>query len=148
MGRDAEQPEVARVVAAVHEERAYHDALARVDRARPPGDERFEVRTVPGSNRVGLRVVLSAVLDDGRRVSEDSCLGIGGAATMSLEEVREQLERMLGRDPALRRPPRLAWDGLLAALQRSGVGISERELIAARLELRVEPSARSALATT
>ena len=141
MERD-EQPSIVLVEAAVHEERHYHDEVARRDRDEPGARDRFAVRTPPGATRLGLRVVLSAVLDDGRRVTEENCLGLSGPPTMCLSELSELLERMLGRHPAPRRPPRLAWDRLLSALASIGVTSSELELIAAPLEIRLEPSAR------
>jgi hypothetical protein len=140
--RDVEQPDIVLVEAAVHEERHYHDEVARRDRNDAAARDGFAVRTAPGAKRLGLRVVLSAVLDDGRRVTEDNCLGLGGPPTMRLSEVSELLERMLGRNPAFHRPPSLAWGRLLSALESIGVTITEPELIAAPLEIRLEPSAR------
>jgi|NGEPerStandDraft_6_1074524.scaffolds.fasta_scaffold184749_1 hypothetical protein len=139
---DVEQSGIVLVEAAVHEERHYHDELARRDPGGAPDRDGVEVRTAPDATRLGLRVVLSAVLDDGRRVTEDNCLGLGGPPTMRLSEVSELLERMLGRNPESRRPPRLAWGRLLSALEGIGVTSSEPELIAAPLEIRLEPSAR------
>jgi hypothetical protein len=141
--QDPEQPDIVLVEAAVHEERHYHDELARTDRNGAAARDGVEVRTAPDAERLGLRVVLSAVLDDGRRVTEDNCLGLGGPPTMRLSDVSELLERMLGRNPESRRPPRLAWDRLLSALESIGVTSTEPELIAAPLEIRLEPSARS-----
>lgn len=144
MGSPAARPAIVLVEAAVHEEQHYHDAQARRDRdeGRSP---RGVVRTPVGANRLGLRVVLSALLSDGRRVSAENSLGIGGPPRMRCSEVSELLDRMLGRDPRLHRPPRLSWDALTAALQGIGVGVTERELIAAPLQMRLEASAREAL---
>jgi hypothetical protein len=142
VARDAEHPDIVLVQAAVHEEGCYHDELARRDRGEAAARDRVAVRTAPGAARLGLRVVLTAVLDDGRRVTEDNCLGLGRPPTMRVSEVSELLERMLGRNPALHRPPRLAWDRLLSALESIGVTSTEPELVAAPLEIRLEPSAR------
>ena len=76
--RNPHQPGIVLVEAAVHEERYYHDELARTDRDRAAAADDVEVRTAPDAERLGLRVVLSAVLDDGRRVTEESCLGLAG----------------------------------------------------------------------
>ena len=134
-----EQPGVVRVEAAVHEEHDYDGERARLDRSAAQTSADTDVRD---TTRLGLRVVLSAVLDDGRQVSEENCVGLSGPPTMSVSEVRELLDRALGRDPDLRRPPRLAWGQLLSALKQAGVVTSDAELIAAPLELRLEPSAR------
>ena len=131
---DVELTAVVLVEAAVYEEHHYDG-----EREGTGGNgvgRRAEVRT-------GLRVVLSAVLANGRHVTQEGCLGLTGPPKMSLAEVSELLERMLGRNPALRRPPRLAWDQLLLALTGSGVTSSEAELVAAPLQIRLEPSARS-----
>lgn len=131
------EPKIALIQAAVYEEQQYHDEIQR--------DTAFIVRTPPGTMRLGLRVVLSAVLDDGRRVDADNSFGIAGPRKMTLHEVNELIDRMLGRDTKQHRPPRLAWPPLLSALARIDVHVFESNLIAAPFELRVEPSARRAL---
>jgi len=142
VAHEAGPPDIVLIEAAVHEEGYYHDQLARRDGNEAAARSGVEVRTAPDTTRLGLRVVLSAALDDGGRVSEDNCLGLSGPPMMRLCEVSELLDRMLGRDPGLRRPPRLAWDQLLAALEKIGVPCAEPKLIAAPLEIRLEPSAR------
>jgi hypothetical protein len=132
------EPQITLLVASVHEEQHYHSRLSARKRNDEP--EPFVVRTPPGAQRVGVRVVLSAVLDDGRRVTADTPLGISGSLSISRSEVDEQLDRLLGRDPRMRRPPRLAWGPLIAALGSIGVNSSEAELIATPLEVRFEPS--------
>ena len=42
---------------------------------------------------------------------------------------------MLGRDPKLHRPPRLAWGGLIDALVGTGIVVTEQELIDAPLTI-------------
>jgi hypothetical protein len=139
------EPRITLLVAFVHEEQHYHSSLSA--RKREDEQERpFVVRTPPGAQRVGLRVVLSAVLDDGRRAIADTPLGISGSLSISRSEVNEQLDRMLGRDPHMRHPPRLAWGPLIAALESVGVNSSEAELIASPLEVRFEPSAEGVVA--
>jgi hypothetical protein len=135
------EPRITLLVASVHEEQHYHSYL--------PDDapERtFEVRTPPGAKRVGLRVVLSAVMVDGRRVTAEIPLGISGSLSISRSEVNEQLDRLLGRDPRMRRPPRLAWGPIISALESIGVNSSEEELIATPLEIHFEPSADDVVA--
>jgi hypothetical protein len=130
---------IMRLVASVYEEQQYHSDKA-VLRSEVAQGQPFEVRTRPGAKRVGLRVVLSAVLRDGRTAIADTPLGISGSLSISRSEVNEQIDRLLGRDPNLRRPPRLAWGPLIAALESLGVSSSEPELIASPLEVRFEPS--------
>jgi hypothetical protein len=135
----SQEPQITLLMAFVHEEQQYHTCLS----ARKSNDEPerpFVVRTPPGAQRVGVRVVLSAVLDDGRTATADTPLGISGSLDISRSEVYEQLDRLLGRDPRMRRPPRLAWGPLTAALESIGVKSSEAELIATPLEVRFEPS--------
>lgn len=133
------EPQITLLVAFVHEEEQYHSCLSARERDDAP-ERPFVVRTPPDTQRVGLRVVLSAVLDDGRRVTVDTPLGISGSLSISRSEVNEQLARLLGRDPRMRRPPRLAWGPLTAALESIGVSSSEAELTATPLEVRFEPS--------
>ena len=143
--RPHRQPQITLLTAAVHEERHYHDLRAARERDYEHGPP-VDVRTPPGAQRVGLRIVLSATLDDGRRITAGTPLGIEGSLSISRSEVNEQLDRLLGRDPNLRRPPMLAWGALIAALESVGVASSESELIASPLEVRFEPSAEGVVA--
>jgi hypothetical protein len=138
------QPTIILVEAAVHEEQQYIDEQTRRDRDEQRG-RNLVVRTPPGAMRLGLRVVLSAVLSDGRRITADNCFGIGGPPGMLRPEVDELIHRMLGRDAGVHRPPKLSWDALISALEDIGVISSEPELITTRLEIRLEPSAHQAL---
>lgn len=54
---------------------------------------------------------------------------------------------MLGRDPMLHRPPRLAWGGLIEALAGAGIVVSEQQLIDARLTIELSPAARAQIAS-
>ncbi len=49
--------------------------------------------------------------------------------TSTVMTSRTGLIEMLGRDPDLHHPPRLGWDGLIAALAEAGVQVTERDLI-------------------
>jgi hypothetical protein len=53
---------------------------------------------------------------------------------------------MLGRDPELHRPPRLAWGQLVDALAAAGLAVSEQELIDAPLTIELLPGVRAQLA--
>lgn len=96
------------------------------------------VRTPADGERRGVRVVLSATLDDGRTATAKNAIGIEGSPDISRAEIEEQIDRVLGR--AGRRPPRLAWASLTAALEGVGAAMSEAELIEAPLELRFDRS--------
>lgn len=135
MERSTQEPDIRFLIATVHEEQQYHDSR--------PGRDAFVVRTPPCALGPGLRIVLSADLDDGRRITADNCFGMSGV--MSQDDVSTQIDRMLGRDPHAHRPRVLAWGPLIAALERAGIGRSESELIASPLEIRYEPAAQRAL---
>jgi hypothetical protein len=131
------------VVAAVHGEQEYHEAWTARESVEGRS-RRFAVRTAPG-RPLGLRIVLTAVLGDERKVTAGVSFGIGGAPEMSRSDVKAQIDRMLGRDPHMRRPPMLAWGPLRAALESIGVASSESELIARPLEISFEASAERAV---
>jgi hypothetical protein len=134
--RTEPQPKISLVVATVHSEREYHAAQS--------GTEAVSVvLTPPGVLRQGLRIVLSAMLRDGGTVTAGKAFGIDGSLDISRAEVREQIDRMLGRRAAAdtHHPPILAWGPLRAALEGAGVTSSESELIETALEVRFEPSA-------
>ncbi len=61
-------------------------------------------------------------------------------------DIEEAINQMLGRDPKLHRPPRLAWDGLIAALAGTGIAVSEQELIDAPLTIELSPEASAQIA--
>ena len=52
---------------------------------------------------------------------------------------------MLGRDPELHRPPRLAWDGLIAGLATEGIHADEETLIETPLTMDLAEEVRVAL---
>ena len=44
-------------------------------------------------------------------------------------DIEDGIDQMLGRDPDLHLPPRLAWDGLIEALAEVGMHVTEQDLI-------------------
>lgn len=127
------------------------------------------------SDRLELNVSLSAEDTTGRCTDGDGCFGLGSPRTGSAaiwyrdhgpplpedpEEEEEALKnyrvgradiedginQMLGRDPEQHRPPRLAWGGLIAALARDGIQVSEEELIDAPLTLVLDSEVEAELA--
>lgn len=62
---------------------------------------------------------------------------------VGLPDIQDAINQMLGRDPELHRPPRLAWHRLLAALASERVHVTEDELIAAPLTLQLSDEVRA-----
>ena len=91
------------------------------------------------AERLDLLVQLSAREDTGRRIDAGATIGLSGHT--SVAAVEEGIDRLLGRDPALRRPPRLAWGQLIEALAQAGIHTSEEELIALPLTLELDDEA-------
>jgi hypothetical protein len=58
-------------------------------------------------------------------------------------DIEESINQMLGRDPKLHRPSRLAWDGLIDAQAGTGMVVSEQELIDAPLTIELSPEAKA-----
>jgi hypothetical protein len=131
-----QQPNITLLTATVHEEQHYHDSRA--------GRDDFVVRTPPGALQLGLCIVLSAELDDGRGITAENSFGIVGAT--SRDDVLTQIDRMLGRKPHDHRPRVLAWRPLIVALANAGISVSESELTARPLRVSYEPAAQRALA--
>jgi hypothetical protein len=100
------------------------------------------VRLRSPTDRQELLVSLSARDDTGRQIDADRSIGLNGH--VGLPDIEEGIDRVLGRDPALRRPPRLAWGQLIAALAANGIHVGEDELIEIPLtvELDEEVAAR------
>jgi hypothetical protein len=65
---------------------------------------------------------------------------------VSLPDVEDSINQMLGRDPELHRPPRLAWSGLIAALAAVGISVTEDELIATPLTLELSDEVKAEIA--
>jgi len=58
---------------------------------------------------------------------------------VDVHDIEDSINQMLGRDPTLHRPPRLAWGNLIRALEQVGVTATEQDLIAAPLTIEVTP---------
>jgi hypothetical protein len=119
-----------------------------------------ERRRVPDKLHVSVR--LTALTADGASVTSDrEDFGItlprhvpgrhrsrltASAIENLTRDIEESINQMLGRDPKLHRPPRLAWGGLIDALVGAGIVVSEQELIDARLTIELSPEARAEIA--
>jgi hypothetical protein len=58
-------------------------------------------------------------------------------------DIEDAINQMLGRDPKLHRPPRLAWNNLITALAKAGVDVSEQALIEAPLTVELGPEVQA-----
>jgi hypothetical protein len=65
---------------------------------------------------------------------------------VDIHDIEDAINQMLGRDPALHRPPRLSWGKLIAALGNAGVTVTESDLIAAPLSVELAPDVHAELA--
>jgi hypothetical protein len=92
-----------------------------------------------------LLVRLSARDDTGRQIADGS-FGLNGH--VSMPHIEEGINRMLGRDPTLHRPPRLAWKQLIAALAANEIHVSEDELIEIPLTVELDQEATATLQAT
>lgn len=125
------------------------------------------VSGVASPDYLSVQVSLSAETSDGRRVpSRTGHFGMSGprrgiwhrwhgpplpedpeeANRLMLNEhhvdrhdIEDRINQMLGRDPDLHHPPRLAWDGLIDALGEARVRATERDLIDAPLTVELSP---------
>ena len=64
---------------------------------------------------------------------------------VDINDIEDGINQMLGRDPSLHRPPRLAWPNLIGALEQAGVPAGERELIDAPLTVELTPEVQAEL---
>jgi Clp amino terminal domain, pathogenicity island component len=64
---------------------------------------------------------------------------------VDLHDIEDGINQMLGRDPSLHRPPRLAWQNLIRALEQAGVQVTEPELIDAPLSVELTPEVQAEL---
>lgn len=103
------------------------------------------------ADELHVSVRLTAVTEDGASVTNDrDDFGItlprhvprghrsrlsARASEKLTRDIEEGINQMLGRDPKLHRPPRLAWGGLIDALAGTGIVVSEQELIDAPLTI-------------
>jgi hypothetical protein len=59
----------------------------------------------------------------------------GDGHPVDVADIEDGINQLLGRDPTLHRPPRLAWGNLIRALAEAGIAVSEDDLIAAPLTI-------------
>jgi hypothetical protein len=64
---------------------------------------------------------------------------------VDIHDIEDGINQMLGRDPELHRPPRLAWRNLIRALEQAGIQVTEDELIVAPLTIELAPEVRAEL---
>jgi hypothetical protein len=64
---------------------------------------------------------------------------------VDIHDIEDGINQMLGRDPTLHRPLRLAWQNLIEALEQAGVRVTEPELIDAPLTLELTPEVQAEL---
>jgi hypothetical protein len=105
--------------------------------------------TSPQHDDLPLSVLLSAEVQPGRQVDARTPFGIAGPRRgagaawcryhpacsrgpgsyhVCALDISESINQMLGRDPALHRPPRLAWQSLLAALRAVNLYVTVEQL--------------------
>jgi hypothetical protein len=126
--------------------------------------------------KLRLLVSLSAEIDHGKRIQGEKRwdLGISGprrgigaiwhryhgplpddpaerdellqSHRVGVYDIEDAINQMLGRDPALHRPPRLSWGNLVKALVSAGVNVTEEDLIAAPLVVELSPEVQAELA--
>jgi hypothetical protein len=116
-----------------------------------------EPRRAPDKLHVSVR--LTALTADGALVTSDrDDFGItlprhvprrhrSRATASAIEnvtrDIEESINQMLGRDPKLHRPPRLAWGGLIDALAGTDIVVTEQELIDAPLTIELSPETKA-----
>lgn len=134
--------------------------LVQEDKGDSDKRDQSALGRTPDKLHVGVR--LAAVTADGASVTSDrDDFGITlprhvprrqrsrstARATEKLtRDIEEAINQMLGRDPKLHRPPRLAWGGLIDALAGTGIVVSEQELIDAPLAIELSPETRAQIA--
>ena len=98
---------------------------------------------MPQQGRISYLLALTALLEDGRRITVESW-GVHGRPPVRLSEIREHLDIGLGRrtEP---RPVPSAWAPLVDALAGNAVAVKESDLQALPLRLLVAGSAASAV---
>jgi hypothetical protein len=105
--------------------------------------------TTPQRDDLSLGVVLVAEDRHGQLIEADTAFGIAGPRNgagaawcryhpacsqgsnryrVCALDISESIDQMLGRDPALHSPPRLAWDSLLAALWAIDLHVTVEQL--------------------
>jgi len=143
-----------------------------------PGEPRRRVQVMSGNaENLSVHVSLSAQDSTGRRIhTSGRDFGISGPRRgiwyrwhgpplpdepeladrimlfehrVDIHDIEDGINLMLGRDASLHRPPRLAWQNLIRALEQAGLQVTEPELIVAPLtvELTLEVQAELERAT-
>jgi hypothetical protein len=139
-----------------------------------PGAARRVVQIVSGNaENLNLHISLSAQDSTGRRIhTSGRDFGISGQRRgiwhrwhgpplpdepemadritlfehrVDIHDIEDGINQMLGRDPSLHHPPRLAWQRLIEALEQAGVRVTERELIDAPLTVELTPEVQAEL---
>ncbi len=126
------------------EKQRFREHLEQHRESFPGPPHRLEAFLDPArdADRLELLVRLSARDDTGRQIDAGGSFGLSGH--ISVRDVEAGIDQMLGRDPALHRPPRLAWGQLIKALADRGIQMSEQELtdVPITIELDEEVAAR------
>lgn len=123
--------------------------------------------TTPQRGDLSLSVLLSIEDQPGHFISADTSFGIAGPRTgagaawcryhptcsreshsyrVCALDIAESIDQMLGRDPELHSPPRLAWDSLLAALRIAELPITVERLQASPLTVILSDDVEAELA--
>jgi hypothetical protein len=132
------------------------------------GEPRRRVHIVSGNaENLSLHISLAAQDSTGRRIqTQGRDFGIRARAAGSaplpdepeladrivlfehrvdLHDIEDGINQMLGRDPSLHRPPRLARQHLIDNLEEAGVHVTECELIDAPLTVELTPEVQAEL---
>lgn len=83
-------------------------------------------------DKLHVSVRLTALTADGVSVTsdrDDFGITLWRHVPGLTRDIEDSINQMLGRDPKLHRPPRLAWGGLTDALTGTGMVVAEQELI-------------------
>lgn len=65
---------------------------------------------------------------------------------VSRHDVEDAINQLLGRDPEQHRPPRLAWEPLVEALDKAGIIVTEDDLLALPFVFELAPELTAELA--
>jgi hypothetical protein len=76
---------------------------------------------------------------------DTSTSGLDPTCRVRLKEILDAMDTMLGRNPDMHRPPRLAWGNLIIALDKNGVQATEPMVIAAPFVVDLRPELRAVL---
>jgi len=123
-----------------------HEQEAIVEQARDTlGPEEYARRMahLRSPERIDLLVSLSAEDGAGRLIDAGAAFAMGGHEART--GIEDSIDRLLGKDPRQHRPPRLSWDGLIAALASAGIEATEEQLIDAPLTVELDDEVEAAL---